>query len=65
MNLYVAVNNKERHYVTAKNYAVAIKLIKRRLLKKFGYYNITDFRFVCKVHNTVQNNNANSTMNYK
>ena len=48
MACFVANNNGENHYVNACNQDRALWLIKQRLLKMFGKYNITDIKPVIK-----------------
>lgn len=42
--LYVAVNYGERLFVKAKNERHAKEQLKRRLMRDFGKYNITDIK---------------------
>lgn len=42
--LYEIISNNEKHYIHSNNVYNALNGIKRRLLKKFGKYNITDVR---------------------
>lgn len=44
MAVFVITNCGENHYVNARNQERALWLIKKRLLEKYGKYNITDIK---------------------
>lgn len=46
MALFVINNNGENHYINACNKDRALWFVKKRLLSKYGHYNITDIREV-------------------
>ena len=50
-DFYIVVANKERHYVSAKDRQSAVRKIQRRLLRKFGRYNITDVQIIARKKN--------------
>ena len=59
MGLFIVNGNGENHYVNACNQERALWLIKKRLMDKYGRYNITDIKRVAKIKKDVSTLNNN------